>query len=102
MAIRVQTEFTRKGTVRIICYVYDDDEALVDATSVSISIVSPTGAVAINGTGMTKTAKGTYEYYYTTPSYATEGNWQVECDILDVSYHTFVHSHFNLTAGINE
>ncbi len=102
MAIRVQTEFVRKGTVRIICYVYDDDEALVAATSVSISIISPSGAVAANGVAMSTSETGIYEYYYTTAASHTEGNWQIECDILDGSYHTFVHSHFNLRAGINE
>ena len=45
MAIRVQTEFTRQGTVRTIYYNYDDDQALADATSVAISIVNKAGTV---------------------------------------------------------
>lgn len=102
MAIRVQSEFIRKATVRIIYYNYDDDGDLADCTSVAISIVSPTGAVAINGVAMTKTDTGTYEYYYTTPSYATEGNWQIEVDALDGSYHSFFNGHFSVAAGINE
>lgn len=102
MAIRVQTEFIRKGTVRIIVYVYDDDEALVDATSVDISIIDPDGTIVVDETAMTKTATGTYEYYYTTTTSVDEGNYQIECDITDGSYHTYVHSHFNMVAGINE
>ena len=102
MAIKVMTEFIRKATIRIICYVYDDDEALVDATSVAVSIVDPDGTVKVDEIGMTKTSTGTYEYYYTTTALLLEGDWQIECDILDGSYHTFENSHFDLAAGINE
>ena len=102
MAIKVMTEFVRKATIRIIVYVYDDDEALVDATSVSISIVDPKGTVKVDAAAMTKTSTGTYEYFYTTTTLFVEGDWQIECAILDGSYTTFAHSHFNLTAGINE
>lgn len=100
MAILVKTEFIRKDTVRIICYVYDDDEALVDASSVSVSIKKDT-TVEID-TGMNRTDPGTYEYYYTTSTSVSTGVYQIECDILDGSYHTFVHATFNMEAGINE
>lgn len=102
MAIRVQTEFVRKGTVRCIVYVYDDDEDLVDATSVDVSIIDPDGTAVVDETAMSKTATGTYEYYYTTTTSVVEGDYQVEADITDGSYHTYVHSHFRMMAGINE
>ena len=102
MAILVVSEFIRKGTVRTICYVYDDDQALVDATSVSISIKDPIGTVVIDEVGMTKTATGIYEHFYATTTSVEVGNYQVECDILDGSYHTFAHGHFKVRAGINE
>jgi len=102
MAIKVQTDFIRKGTVRIICYVYDDDEALVAATSVRVSIVDPTSEVVVNATLMDTDTEGIYEYYYETSTSLEEGDYQVECDILDGSYHSYVHSHFTLKAGINE
>lgn len=102
MSIKVQTEFVRKGTVRCICYIYDDDEALVAATSVAISIVDPDGTVVVDEAAMTATATGVYEYYYTTTITVDQGNYQIECDILDGSYHTFVHGHFSITAGVNE
>ncbi len=109
MAILVKSEFVRKGTIRCIVYVYDDDEALVDATTVDISIVDPNGDIAVNASavsvteiGMTKTATGVYEYYYTTAITIVEGDYQIECDITDGSYHTYVHSHFSMAAGINE
>lgn len=102
MAIKVQTEFIRKGTVRIICYVYDDDEALVAASSVRVSIRNPASEVVVNATVMDTDTPGIYEHYYETTTSVEEGDYQVECDILDGSYHTFVHSHFNMRAGINE
>ena len=102
MAILVKSEFIRKDTVRILVYVYDDDEALVAATSVDISIVDPDGTVAVDEVAMTSTATGVYEYYYTTTTAVIEGNYQIECDVTDSSYHTYVHGHFALRAGINE
>ena len=102
MAIRVQTEFIRKGTIRCIVYVYDDDEALVAATSVDISIKDPNGTIVVDEAAMTATATGVYEYYYVTTTALIEGNYQIECDITDSSYHTYVHAHFALRAGINE
>jgi len=102
MAILVKTEYVRKDTVRIICYVYDDDEALVAATSVAVSVKDPLGTMVEDKTGMTTSTPGIYEHYYTTTAAVEEGDYQIECDILDGSYHTYVHSHFSMKAGINE
>ena len=102
MAILVQTEFTRTGTVRIIAYVYDDDEALVDPTSVSISIKDPDGTLVADDQAMAKNSTGMYEYFYTPATTAVLGDYQIECDILDGSYHTIRHSHFSVAKGINE
>lgn len=102
MAIKVVTEFIRKGTVRIIVYVYDDDEALVDATSVDVSVVDPDGTVVVDEQAMSKTATGTYEYYYETTISVDEGDYQIECDVTDGTYHTYAHGHFSMVAGINE
>ena len=102
MAILVQSKFIRKGTVRTIVYVYDDDEALVDATSVDISIKDPDGTMVVDETAMTKTSTGVYEHFYTTTTSVIIGNYQVECDITDGSYHTYAHAHFTMEKGINE
>lgn len=102
MAILVQSDFIRKGTVRTICYVYDDDEALVDATSVDISIKDPDGTMVIDEVAMTKTATGVYEHFYTTTTAVVVGDYQVECDVTDGSYHTYQHASFRMKKGINE
>ncbi|KKM06390.1 hypothetical protein LCGC14_1744510 [marine sediment metagenome] len=93
MAIQVISEFVRKDTIRLIQYVQDDDEALVDATSVDISIVDPAGTVVVDEAAMNKTATGTYEYFLVTTISFIEGDYQIEADITDSSYHT---------AGVNE
>lgn len=102
MAIPVITEFVRKGTVRVIVYVYDDDEALVAATSVDVSIKDPDGTLVVDEAAMTPTATGVYEYFYTTTTSIILGNYQVEVDITDSSYHSYVHGHFSMRAGVNE
>lgn len=102
MAILVQTEFIRTATIRTICYVYDDDEALVDPTSVSITIKDPDGTLVANDQAMTKNSTGMYEYFYTPATTAILGRYQIECDVLDGSYHTIRHSHFKLEKGISE
>ncbi len=102
MAILVKSEYIRKETPRIIVYVMDDDEALVDATSVDISIRDPDGTLVVDEQAMTKTATGVYEYFLLTTTSFVEGNYQLEADITDTSYHTYEHGHFNLKAGVNE
>lgn len=100
MAIRVQTEFTRGGDVRIIYYNYDDDEALVAATSVTVNIKDPDGTVVEEP--MVEGDTGVYEYYYATTTASVAGNYQVEVDSLDGGKHSFYNYHFSLHAGITE
>ncbi len=102
MAILVRTEFVRGETVRLIQYVKDDDEALVDATAVIVSVVDPDGTVVVDKQAMNKTATGTYEYYYTPSTSADEGDYRIQAQITDGSYETMDHGHFNLKAGVNE
>lgn len=102
MAIRVQTEFIRKDTVRCICYTYNDAGVLANATSVDITIKDPDGTVVVDETAMNNTGTGVYEYYYTTTASVVEGDYLIECDITDGSYHSYVHGNFIMVAGINE
>ena len=102
MSIKVQTDFIRKTSVRVIVYVYNDDGALAEATSVDISIVDPKGIVVIDEAAMEPSATGIYEYLYATTDDNAVGSYQIECDITDGTYHTYVHGHFTLKAGINE
>lgn len=102
MAIEVISDFIRKDTVRLIQYVYDDDEALVDATSVDVTVVDPAGTVVVDEQAMNKTATGVYEYFYQTTDSVIQGSYRVETDITDSSYHTHGHGHFRVVKGINE
>lgn len=103
MAIRVQTEFIRKATVRIIAYVYDDDGDLVDPTSVGVTIKKGS-SIEQNDTAMSNAVMGTgiYEYYYTTSTSVSTGVYQIEIHVTDGSYHTYAHATFSMEAGINE
>lgn len=102
MAIRVQADFIRKGTVRLIYYHYDDDGDLIDATSVAISVVDADGTVVVDEVAMNKTATGVYEYYYTTTTGVVEGDYQVEVAATDGSYVSYAQGSFRMAAGINE
>ena len=84
---------------------YDDmftDEALADATGVTISIVDPDGTVQVNASAMSKTATGVYEYYYDTTSSSVAGEWRIEVISTNSSRTSYHHGHFTLSAGINE
>jgi len=102
MGIRVRTDFIRRGTVRIIVYVYNDSDALEDATSVNVTIKNPKGTMVTDEQAASKTATGTYEYYYTTTATVLEGDYQILAWIIDGSYKTPVTGHFTMEAGINE
>lgn len=86
MAINVVTDFPDVATVRIITYVHDDDEALADATAVTIDVYDPDGTQQVDGEAMTKTATGTYTYYYHKGSGETamdEGDWYGDVLVAD-------------------
>jgi len=43
MSIEVITEFTAKASIRTVIYVYDDEDALTEPTSVLITLIEPDG-----------------------------------------------------------
>ena len=84
MAIEVIVEFIASATVRVVAYVYDDDDVLTDpATSITISIYDPDGTAQVDGAAMTKTATGVYEYYYQTTSSTDKGWWHGNVTVVD-------------------
>ena len=80
--INVIVDFIAKETVRIIAYVYDDDDELVavDPTSIKVIIKDPDGITIIPSEGngdddMTKNADGIFEYFYRTTIATAKGWW---------------------------
>ena len=91
MAIEVITQFIAKATVRVWAYVYDVDDALVDAsTSIKVIIKDPNGTTVVPSAGngdddMTKAATGTYTYDYKTTTSSEKGWYPVEVTVIDGS-----------------
>lgn len=94
MGIEVITEFIAKATVRVRAYVYDDDDALVDATtSIKVIITDPSGTTVVPSAGngdddMTKAATGTYTLDYKTTTSTTKGWYNVQVIVIDGSGDT--------------
>ena len=104
MAIEPIDVFTRKGTVRSIVYVKDDDGDLVNCTNVNITHQDQEGTTIINAVSMNITATGTYEHYLYTNTNCNTGDWSIEADIVDGSgateKHSYTHGGFTLEEGL--
>ncbi len=76
MGLDVVAEFLARATVRIRAYIYDDDDALADPTTITIDIYDADGTLVVDGTAMTKSSTGIYEYYYKTTIASPTGWWR--------------------------
>ncbi len=56
---------------------FEDDESLIDADSIDITIISPDGTKLVDGESMSKNATGKYYYIWNTSDDITEGDHQV-------------------------
>ena len=83
--MEVITEFIAKATVKVWAYIYDEDDTLVDPTSVTVTITDPDGTVVVNAEAMTQSETGIYYYYYRTTTSSTKGNYAGEVDVTDGS-----------------
>ena len=64
MAVTVVTEFNDNATVRVIAYIYDDDDALSDPTGATIDIYDPDNAKQVDGSAMSSSETGVYTNFY--------------------------------------
>ena len=85
MGVAVQTEFIGKATVRVWAYVYDDDDALADPTSINVTIKDKDGAAPVDDEAMSPVGgtDGTYTYDYQTTAATTKGWYNVEVVVVD-------------------
>jgi len=65
MAIKVVTEFKDNATVRVITYVYDDDDALTAPTAVNIKVFDPDGLQKCGNISVTASASFTADLVVT-------------------------------------
>jgi len=81
MAIEVKTEFIAGATVRVIAYVYDDDDALVNVgTSIHATIIDSSASTQASASTMSEAATGVYEYYHNTTTDSARGYWRGQVD----------------------
>lgn len=88
MAVTVVSEFIAKETVRTRVHIYDDDDALVEPTSVLITLTDPDGDVEVDEEEIVVTGKqedGVYDHFYNTTVDSVEGWWLGEAVITDGS-----------------
>ncbi len=65
-------------TMRQNVEVTDTDGALVDATSIAITIIDPEGTAQVSAAAMTNDSTGKYHYDYLIATDAEKGEWQTE------------------------
>lgn len=83
--IDVQIEFIAKTTVRVVAYIYNDLDALVNpTTSIKVTIWDPDGGdPVVDGAAMSFVSQGIYEYFCKTTSLSKKGWWNGEIVVID-------------------
>ena len=84
--VQVITEFTAGASIRTIVYVYDDDDALTEPTSVLITWVDKDGDTQVDQEEIVVTGKieaGIYEHFYNTTADSAKGWWQGLVEVID-------------------
>lgn len=86
MAIEVQTRFVARTTVRIIAYVYNDSDELVNPTSIKLSLWDADGKLQVNAATMddlSPAVTGTFWKYCETAVDSAKGQWRGEVVTVD-------------------
>jgi uncharacterized protein YfaS (alpha-2-macroglobulin family) len=87
--------FYTGSTIRAIIYTYNDSDALVDVDTVEVSFIDPDGITQVDEAAASKTATGTYTYYY-TPTSPTAGDWTVRAKVTNGTYISYDESAFTI------
>ncbi len=81
--MEVIVKYLAGATIWVRAYVYDADGALVDPTSIKLTLVDAAEAKKVDGLAMTKAEVGIYDYYYNTSGSSAEGWWNGEVWVTD-------------------
>ena len=84
----VIVKYLAGATIWVRAYIYDSADALVDPTSVKLTMADAAGATKVNAQAMTKLTTGIYDYYYNTTATSAEGWWNGEVWVVDGSGDT--------------
>ncbi len=76
------TTYQLGETIRFTATVTDDDGNAADPTTITISIRTPDGVMAVTDQAMTKSGTGAYYYEYTIPAETTgiEGKYKLKVE----------------------
>ncbi|MGA2669951.1 MAG: hypothetical protein ABSF21_00820 [Dehalococcoidia bacterium] len=88
MHIESIIQYTAKSSVRTIVSVFDDNDELVDPTSILITITDPNGLVKVTAEEIItsgKIAEGIYDHYYNTAADSIKGWWHGIAEVIDGS-----------------
>ena len=91
MNIETIIEFTAKASIRTLVYVYDDDDALVEPTSVLITWVDADETTKVDQAEIVVDGRiedGIYEHFYNTVADSAKGWWQGLVEVIDGSGDT--------------
>ena len=97
--------FPDKATVWILALVYNADKALVDPTTIKVSITDPSGEMIVDEETMTQyeSTTGIYEYFYhagTETDPMDQGQWKGEVLVIDGTEETAVISPINFAFSV--
>ena len=91
MDVKTQVEFIAGASIRVIVIVKDDDKALVDPTSVLVTLTDPDGTDQVDQNEIVvdgKISTGLFEQYYNTSGSSVTGWWQGKIEVVDGSGDT--------------
>ena len=88
MNLEIIIQYTAGASIRTVVFVYDDDDELVDPTSVLITWVDADGETQVSAEEIVVTGKleaGIFEHYCNTTTGSAKGWWQGTVKIVDGS-----------------
>lgn len=81
--MEVIVKYLAGATIWVRAYVYDSDDALVDPTTIKLTLVDADSTTKVDNVAMAKSDTGIYDYYYNTSSSSAEGWWNGEVWVVD-------------------
>ena len=91
MNLETIIEYTAPASIRTVVFVYDDDDALVDPTSVLITWVDADEEKKVDQEEIVSTGKletGIFEHFYNTSASSAKGWWNALIEVIDGSGET--------------
>jgi len=95
------SKFYRTETIRIEVEVRNENLSYINVTSASIWIQDPSGDNVINGSAMTNTSTGIYQFDFNTSSDSPLGVWKLEVKTTSGSKYNIERGSFKLEDSLS-